>query len=99
MSNQGIEKFINLADESMLVPNLQRRDYADFRLTQKEWTRLDLLHQILKVLAPFHDFYSVANLVNAAPHSGSTTILVQTCSHGLHRLPYSRVFTLIIRSC
>ena len=51
MSNhwQGITKFINLADESPLVPNLQRKSYADFRLTHKEWSRLDLLHQILKV--------------------------------------------------
>ena len=48
MSDQGITKFINLADESTQVPNLQRKTYADFRLTQNEWARLDLLHQILK---------------------------------------------------
>ena len=48
MSDQGITKFINLADESTQVPNLQRKMYADFRLTQNEWARLDLLRQILK---------------------------------------------------
>ena len=48
MSDQGITKFINLADESTQVPNLQRKMYANFRLTQNEWARLDLLRQILK---------------------------------------------------
>ena len=41
-------KFINLAEESLQVPNLQRKSYANFRLTHKEWARLDLLCQILK---------------------------------------------------
>jgi endonuclease IV len=48
ITDQGITKFINLADESPQVPNLQRKTYADFRLTQKEWAMLDLLRQILK---------------------------------------------------
>jgi hypothetical protein len=73
---QGIMKFVHLADDSPLVPNLQRKSYADYRLSPTEWTKLDLLCNILKVLTPFHDLYSIANLVNAAPPSSSTTILV-----------------------
>jgi hypothetical protein len=96
---QGIMKFVHLADNSPLVPDLQKKSYADYRLSPTEWTKLDLLRNILKVLTPFHDLYSVANLVNAAPCSSSTTILIQMRSHSFHCVPDSRVFTLIIRSC
>ena len=44
-------KFINLADESTQVPNLQKKTYADFRLTSNEWRKLELLCDVLKVLA------------------------------------------------
>ena len=49
MSDQAITKFINLADESTQVPKLQRKRYADFRLTSDEWDDLGLLRDILKV--------------------------------------------------
>jgi len=99
MSDQGIMKFIHLADINPQVPDLQKKRYANYTLSPKEWTKLDLLREILKALTLLHDLYSVANLVNAAPHSSSTTILIRTRSHGFHRVPYYRVFTLIIRSC
>lgn len=50
MSNQAITKFINLADDSPQVPDLQKKSYADFRLTSDEWANLALLRDILKVL-------------------------------------------------
>lgn len=46
---QGIIKFIQLADDSSQVPNLQKKTYADFKLSPNEWTNLELLRQILKV--------------------------------------------------
>ena len=49
----GITKFINLADESRQVPDLQKKSYSDYRLSSKEWIRLDLLCQILKVRQHF----------------------------------------------
>jgi hypothetical protein len=76
MNHQGITKFINLADESTQVPDLQKKSYGDYRLSSNEWVKLDLLRQILMVLT-FHDLTpSVANLVNAAPRSCSTTVLL-----------------------
>ena len=48
-------KFINLADDSRQVPKLQRKTYADFKLTSGEWDNLDLLHNVLKVLETSHD--------------------------------------------
>jgi hypothetical protein len=75
MMVQGIMKFIQLADDSTQVPNLQKKCYADYRLTPTEWTNLDLLRQILKVLT-FHDLTQlVSNLINTAPCTCSTSIL------------------------
>ena len=51
MKVQGITKFIQLTNNSTQVPTLQKKCYADYRLTPTEWTNLDLLHQILKVRA------------------------------------------------
>ena len=50
MSDQAITKFINLANDSPQVPDLQKKSYANFRLTSNEWANLALLHDILKVL-------------------------------------------------
>ena len=75
MMVQGIMKFIQLANDSTQLPNLQKKCYTDYRLTPTKWTNLDLLRQILKVLT-FHDLtQSVSNLINAAPCTCSTSIL------------------------
>jgi hypothetical protein len=50
MDDQGITKFIQLADDSAQVPKLRKKRYGDYKLTPDEWTNLDLLHQVLKVL-------------------------------------------------
>jgi hypothetical protein len=49
MNGQGITKFVQLADDSTQVPKLQKKAYADYKLTHDEWRRLDLLRQVLKV--------------------------------------------------
>jgi hypothetical protein len=49
MKGQGVTKFVQLADDSSQVPKLQKKSYADYRLTPTKWTKLGLLHQILKV--------------------------------------------------
>ena len=69
MNNQGITKFIRLADDSMQVPKLQKKMYKDYKFMSSEWTNLDLLRQVLMVWplsCPLT--LSVAELVNAAPH-------------------------------
>jgi hypothetical protein len=50
MNDQGVTKFMQLADDSAQVPKLRKKRYADYKLTPDEWTNLDLLRQILKVL-------------------------------------------------
>jgi hypothetical protein len=65
MNDQGITKFVQLADDSAQVPKLQKKRYADYKFTSNEWTNLDLHHQVLKVWTiSFDCAQSVANLVN-----------------------------------
>lgn len=61
MSKQGIVKFIQLADDSAQVPKLQKKFYADYKLTSIEWTNLDLLCQILRVSSSYGLASRVAN--------------------------------------
>jgi hypothetical protein len=49
MNDQGITKFVQLTDDSTQVPKLQKKTYADYKLTHDEWKHLDLLRQVLKV--------------------------------------------------
>ena len=99
MMVQGIMKFIQLADDSTQVPNLQKKCYANYRLTATEWTNLDLLCQILKV-STFHDLtQSVSNLINAASCTCSTSILFWVCSHCFWCLPNKWVPTHVTESC
>lgn len=47
---QGIDQFILLADASERVPNLPKdRAYADFQLLKKDWDRLEVIHEVLRV--------------------------------------------------
>ena len=67
MSIQGITKFIQLIDNSTQVPTLQKKCYTDYRLSPNEWTKLGLLHQILKVRTTSHDLnQSCSNLVKTS---------------------------------
>ena len=61
MSKQGIVKFIQLADDSAQVPKLQKKFYADYKLTSIEWTNLDLRCQILRVSSSYGLASCVAN--------------------------------------
>ena len=79
MTVQGIMKFIQLADDSTPVPSLQKKCYADYRLTLTEWTNLDLLHQILKV-SMFHDLTHVVVLLRAMTKQGKKWVNCQDVS-------------------
>jgi hypothetical protein len=47
---QGVEQFILLADASDKVPNLPKnRSYTDFYLMKKDWDRLGVIHEVLRV--------------------------------------------------
>jgi hypothetical protein len=61
-SDQAITKFINLADDSPQVPDLQKKSYADFRLSSDEWANLELLRDILKVLTTTTDLVQLLTL-------------------------------------
>ena len=47
--NQGINHFVQLADDSEEVPNPQKKSYSDFKLTWDDWDRLALMHEVLHV--------------------------------------------------
>ena len=48
--SQGVDQFILLADASEKVPNLSKdRSYADYQLSKKDWDRLEVIHEVLRV--------------------------------------------------
>ncbi|KAG2337502.1 hypothetical protein BDR05DRAFT_843877, partial [Suillus weaverae] len=49
---KGVNRFIQLADDSDEVPNLQGKTYGVFKLSAAEWTKLKLMHDVLQ----FNDF-------------------------------------------
>ena len=88
MSVQGITKFIQLTNNSTQVPMLQKKCYTNYRLSPDEWTKLGLLHQILKVQTMSHNLnWSGSNSVKTAFCPHSTSVLFQTCSHHLLHFP------------
>ena len=41
-----------MADESDEVPNLKGKTYSDFYLRKRDWDKLELMHEVLKVCLP-----------------------------------------------
>ena len=53
-NRQGVDQFVLLADASEKVPPLPKdRSYADFQLTKKDWDRLSVIHEVLRVSPSF----------------------------------------------
>ncbi|KAG2341707.1 hypothetical protein BDR05DRAFT_834915, partial [Suillus weaverae] len=48
LQEQGVNRFIQLADDSDEVPNLQGKSYGAFKLSAKEWKKLELMHDVLQ---------------------------------------------------
>ncbi|KAG2747615.1 hypothetical protein P692DRAFT_20736237, partial [Suillus brevipes Sb2] len=46
--HQGVNRFIQLTDDSDEVPKLKGKSYADFRLSAQEWMELDLMREVLQ---------------------------------------------------
>ena len=42
-------KALQLADESDVVPNLKKKNYSDFYLRKRDWDKLELMHEVLKI--------------------------------------------------
>ena len=47
-----MNRFIQLADDSDEVPELREKKYQDFRISRSEWTKLELMHEVLQVCIP-----------------------------------------------
>jgi hypothetical protein len=47
--NKGVNRFVQLADDSDKVPDLQNKSYTDFRLYRSDWEKLELMHEVLQV--------------------------------------------------
>ena len=46
---QGVNRFMQLADDSDEVPDLQKKTYSAFKLTAQEWSSMELIRDVLKV--------------------------------------------------
>lgn len=46
---KGVNRFMQLADDSEEVPNSQGKTYLAFKLTQQEWAKLELIRDVLQV--------------------------------------------------
>jgi hypothetical protein len=51
--HKGVNRFIQLADDSNEVPNLQGKTYRVFKLSAAEWMKLELMCDVLQVYASF----------------------------------------------
>jgi hypothetical protein len=66
-NRQGVDQFVLLADASEKVPPLPKdRSYADFQLTKKDWDRLSVIHEVLRVRV--HLFSHVRHVSHHLPH-------------------------------
>jgi len=59
---QAVSCFTALADESKHVPKLRKKKYIDFRLSNREWEQLKLLHEVMEVSNCIHALYRVQTL-------------------------------------
>jgi len=46
---QGVNRFIQLANDSDEVPKLQGKSYAGFKLSSQEWAKMELMRDVLQV--------------------------------------------------
>jgi hypothetical protein len=47
---QAVNRFTQLADDSEDVPALEGKFYSNFKLTPQDWTKMELMRDILQVL-------------------------------------------------
>lgn len=46
---QGINRFVQIADDSDEVPDLTGKSYSNFKLNKKDWDKIALIHKVLQV--------------------------------------------------
>src|SRR6201996_5567767 len=46
---QAVNHFVQGTNDSDKVPDLQGKSYLDFKLTKKDWEKLKLMHEVLRV--------------------------------------------------
>ncbi|KAG1812887.1 uncharacterized protein BJ212DRAFT_1482953 [Suillus subaureus] len=74
----GVNHFVCLADDSDEVPNLQKKQYSDFKLSQSDWFQFSLLHKVLQ---------EPANATQSFSSSKDPTVCVADALHaGLENL-------------
>lgn len=49
MQLKGVNRFTQLADDSDAVPNLDKREYSDYRISALEWAKMELMRDVLQV--------------------------------------------------
>ena len=57
---EGVNRFTLLADSSSAVPNLKGKSYSNFKLDDKEWKRIALIHEVLQEPANAQQSFSLS---------------------------------------
>jgi hypothetical protein len=73
---QGVNRFVRLADDSDEVPKLRKRQYADFKLTNGDWLQLSLLHEALQVCRSYPFYCSTYSYLTATRRNLQTRLKV-----------------------
>lgn len=71
--DQGINHFVQLADDSNEVPNLKGKSYSDFRLQKSDWARIVLMHEVLQVCSQLISCSLYSLLSNQEPATAKQT--------------------------
>jgi hypothetical protein len=58
---QGVNHFVQLADDSDEVPDLKGKSYAMFKISPQEWTELELMREVLQEPANAHQSFSATS--------------------------------------
>jgi hypothetical protein len=51
--SQAVNHFVQGADDSDEVPDLQGKSYSDFKLSRRDWEKLKFMHEVLRVSLVF----------------------------------------------
>jgi DUF971 family protein len=46
---QGLDRFVQLADDSEEIPKLKNKSYSEFKLSWEDWKKIELMHEVLHV--------------------------------------------------
>jgi hypothetical protein len=97
-SSKGVNRFTQLADESDEVPDLQKKSYAQFKLSKADWGELDIIREVLQACYIYYDTTRETSLIShiAGASKCSAVILNQSLPISMAHHPHSRIPATIL---